>query len=211
VQYDWPRAIRLTTAEIKFWADQPQGTGAGVALPDSWELSYWDEAAQAWAPVPDPSAAGTSGDEFNRMTFGPVTTARLRATVHANGDGTQFSAVAATEWRVLADDPGTGPSDPAVTVTAEARCLAGSATLAVRAVNDHDGPIDVTFTTPYGTRTMTGIEPDRTAYQSFATRTAQVDGGTVTIRVTAEVDGRGDGDTVTRQLQAEYEEATCRP
>jgi hypothetical protein len=205
VQYAWPRPIRLTAAEIKFWNDQPQGTGVGVARPDSWELSYWDEAAQEWAPVPDPSPSGTSSVEFNRMTFSPVTTSRLRATIHTNGDGTQFSAVAATEWRVIADDPGAEPSGPAVTVTAEVRCLAGRATLAVRTVNDHDGPVDVTFTTPYGTRSMTGIEPGRAAYQSFATRAAQVEGGSVTVRVT----GKVDGEPVTRDLTAPYTGQSC--
>lgn len=207
IQYDWPRPIRLTAAELKFWNDQPQGTGAGVARPDSWELSYWDEADQEWTPVPDPSPAGTSPTEFNRMTFGAVTTTRLRATIHANGDGTLFSAVAATEWRVIADDPGAGPSGPAATVTAQARCLAGSATLAVRAVNDHDDPVDVTFTTPYGTHSTTGVEPGRAAYQSFATRAARIEGGAVTVRVTGQVDGTD----VTRELPAGYEAASCRP
>jgi hypothetical protein len=180
----------------------------GVAPPDSWELSYWDETAQEWAPVPDPSAAGTSTSELNRMTFGAVTTSRLRATVHANGDGTQFSAVAATEWRVIADDPGTGgPVEPAVTVTAEARCLAGSATLAVRTVNDHDGPVDLTLTTPYGTREFTGVAPGRAAYQSFATRTAQVDGGSVTVQVSGEVDG----EPATHEITTRYDQVDCRP
>jgi hypothetical protein len=201
-QYSWPRPIRLTAAEIRFWADQPQGTGAGVAPPDSWELSYWDEAAQEWSPVPDPSPAGTSTDELNRMTFEPVTTSRLRATIHANGDGAGFSAVAATEWRVIADDPGTGgPAEPAVTVTAEARCLAGSATLAVRAVNDHDGPVDVRIVTPYGTREISAVAPGQAAYQSFATRAGQVEGDDVTVQVTA--------DTVTRELTTPYERVSC--
>lgn len=205
-EYTWPRPIRLTAAEIKFWADQPQGTGAGVAPPDSWELSYWDEAAQDWASVPEPSPAGTSTDQLNRMTFGPVTTSRLRATIHANGDGTSFSAVAATEWRVIADDPGTEqPADPAVTVTAEARCLAGSATLAVRAVNDHDGPVDVRIGTPYGTREVTAVAPGQAAYQSFATRAGQVDGGAVTVRVTGEVDG----DAVTHEVTTPYAGVSC--
>jgi hypothetical protein len=208
VRYDWPRPIRLTAAEIKFWADQPQGTGAGVAQPDSWELSYWDEAAGEWAPVPDPSTAGTSTSELNRMTFGPVTTSRLRATVHANGDGTRYSAVAATEWRVIADDPGSGgPAEPAVTVTAEARCLAGGATLAVRAVNDHDGPVDLTLVTPHGTRELTDVAPGRAAYQSFAARAAQVDAGAVTVRVGGSVGG----DAVTRELVASYAGVSCGP
>ncbi|GAA4717681.1 Ig-like domain (group 4) [Promicromonospora umidemergens] len=205
-QYSWPRPIRLTAAEIKFWADQPQGTGAGVARPDSWELSYWDETAQDWAPVADPSPGGTSTDQLNRMTFEPVTTSRLRATIHANGDGTSYSAVAATEWRVLADDPGAGgPAEPAVTVTAEARCLAGSATLAVRAVNDHDSAVDVRIGTPYGTREVTAVAPGQAAYQSFATRAGQVEDDSVTVRVTGEVDG----DAVTREITAPYVGVSC--
>jgi carbon monoxide dehydrogenase subunit G len=234
-QYTWPRAIRLTAAEIKFWNDQPQGTGAGVARPDSWELSYWDEATQEWTPVPGPSPAGTSATEFNRMTFGPVTTSRLRATIRANGDGTQYAAVAATEWRVIADDPGTGgPVGPAVTVTADARCVAGSATLAVRAVNDHDGPVDITLTTPYGTRSFADVAPGLAAYQSFAVRAASAEAGSVVVRATA-VDGDGGGGggagggagagaggsaggagedsgaALTREVTAEYEAVSCRP
>ncbi|MFD2796077.1 family 43 glycosylhydrolase [Promicromonospora vindobonensis] len=198
-QYSWPRPIRVTAAEIRFWADQPQGTGAGVAAPDSWELSYWDETAQDWAPVADPSPAGTSTDELNRMTFEPVTTSRLRATIRANGDGAGFSAVAATEWRVIADDPGTGgPGEPAVTVTAAARCLAGRATLAVRAVNDHDGPVDVRIVTPYGTSEVTDVAPGQAAYQSFATRSTQVDAGTVTVEVSGSA-----------EVTAPYEELSC--
>lgn len=115
VRYDWDRTFRLTAAEIKFWNDQPQGSGIGVARPDSWELQYWDESAGQWAPVPNPSGSGTSSSEFNRMTFDPVTTSRLRAIIHANGDGTQHSAVGATEWRVFAGDPDAERSSAAAT------------------------------------------------------------------------------------------------
>ena len=42
------------------------------------------------------SLGGTSTTAFNTVTFTPVTTAKLRATVRANGNGTTFSAVAIT-------------------------------------------------------------------------------------------------------------------
>src|SRR5690606_3204655 len=79
VRYDWSRPVRLTGAELKFWRDSNPGSGDGVVRPDSWLLEYWDDAAQAWEPVADPSGYGTSTTAFNTVTFEPVTTSRLRA------------------------------------------------------------------------------------------------------------------------------------
>ncbi|MEU5725506.1 Ig-like domain-containing protein [Micromonospora sp. NPDC047738] len=106
VQYDWSRPVRLVGTELKFWRDSNRGTGDGVAQPDGWVLQYWDEAASAWRDVTGAAAYGTSTTAFNTVTFDPVTTPRVRATVQANGNGTTYSAVAITEWRIFADDPG---------------------------------------------------------------------------------------------------------
>ncbi|MEV0154289.1 family 43 glycosylhydrolase [Micromonospora sp. NPDC050686] len=106
VQYDWSRPVRLAGTELKFWRDSNRGTGDGVAQPDGWVLQYWDEAGAGWRDVTGPSAYGTSTTAFNNVTFDPVTTRRVRATIRANGNGTTYSAVAITEWRVFADDPG---------------------------------------------------------------------------------------------------------
>ncbi|MFE9201272.1 family 43 glycosylhydrolase [Micromonospora sp. NPDC007230] len=106
VQYDWSRPVRLVGTELKFWRDSNRGAGDGVAQPDGWVLQYWDAAASAWRDVTGASAYGTSTTAFNTVTFDPVTTPRVRATVQANGNGTTYSAVAITEWRVFADDPG---------------------------------------------------------------------------------------------------------
>lgn len=202
IQYTWSRPIRLTGAEIKFWRDQPPGTGDGVAAPDSWVLQYWDGAA--WIDVADPSGYGTSTTAFNTVTFAPVTTDRLRATLAANGNGTTFSAVAATEWRVFADDPGVAPEVP-VTVEAETRCIGRNAFVAVRVTNDHDAPVDVRIETPYGTRTVDDVAPGRAAYQSFATRAAEVAAGEVTVQATGTVDG----EEATSQAGAAYQGVSC--
>ncbi|GIH25293.1 hypothetical protein Aph01nite_36030 [Acrocarpospora phusangensis] len=190
VQYDWSRPVRIISSELKFWRDSNQGTGDGVAQPDGWVLQYWDEAASAWRDVTGASPYGTSTTAFNSVTFDPVTTSRVRATVRANGNGTTYSAVAITEWRVFAQEP--APEEPAeipVTVTAQPRCLAGKAYLAVQVRNNHDGPADIAVETAYGERSFPGVASGANAYQSFATRAASIAAGSVTVRASGTVAG----------------------
>ncbi|WP_341483391.1 OmpL47-type beta-barrel domain-containing protein [Micromonospora cathayae] len=188
IQYDWARPVRITGTELKFWRDANQGTGEGVAAPDGWVLQYWDETGAVWRDVTGASGYGTSTTAFNTVTFDPVSTPRVRATIRANGNGTSYSAVAVTEWRVHADDPGVQAQLP-VTVTVQTRCLAGRAYVAVQARNDHDTPVDLTLTTGYGERTFAKVAPGANAYQSFATRTASVPAGQVTVRATGTLAG----------------------
>jgi hypothetical protein len=202
VQYEWSRPIRLTGAELKFWRDADRGTGNGVAEPDGWVLQYWDGAA--WKDVTGASPYGTSTTAFNTVTFDPVTTSLLRATIAANGNGSTHSAVAVTEWRVFADDPGTQPV-LAVTATAQPRCIAGRAYVAVQAHNGHSSTVDIVVHTPYGERTFAGVASAAFAYQSFAVRAATVPAGSVTVSATGTVDGR----SVTTTITAEYAALTC--
>ncbi|WP_069387294.1 purple acid phosphatase family protein [Cellulosimicrobium cellulans] len=74
-----------------------------------------------------------------------------------------------------------------VEVTAQSRCLAGKAYVAVRATNGEDVPVDVTLATPFGTRAVEAVAPGRSAYQSFPVRSTSVDAATVT--VTGTLDG----------------------
>ncbi|WP_371786260.1 family 43 glycosylhydrolase [Streptosporangium subroseum] len=202
VQYDWSRPVRITGTELKFWRDSNQGTGDGVAQPDGWVLQYWDEATSAWRDVPGASAYGTSTTAFNDVTFDPITTSRVRATVRADGNGTTYSAVAITEWRVFAQEP--APEEPAeipVTITVTPRCLAGKAYLAVQARNDHDAAASITLQSAYGERSVPNVAPGANAYQSFATRTASIAAGTVTVRAADE--------ETTSVHTAEYPALTC--
>jgi hypothetical protein len=172
IQYDWDRPVRLTGAELKFWRDSDRGTGDGVAEPDGWKLQYWD--GSAFQDVAGATAYGTSSTAFNTVTFTPVTTSRLRATIDADFNGTTYSAVAVTEWRVFADDRGT----TAVTATAAPRCIAGKAYLAVNAHNDGDSAVDVTVDTAYGNKAFAGVAAGTDAYQSFAVRGTAIPAGT---------------------------------
>ena len=71
--------------------------------------------------------------------------------------------------------------------TARSQCLAGNAYVAVRATNADTVPVDVTLSTPYGERAVTGVQPGASAYQAFPVRAADVAAGT------ARVGARGDG------------------
>jgi len=97
----------------------------------------------------------------------------------------------------------TAPADDAlvVTTTARAQCLAGTAYVAVRATNDDTVPVDVTLETPFGTRTVTGVEPGRSAYQAFSVRAASVEAGT------AHVSASGDGRTAS--VDVAHEAVSC--
>ncbi|WP_083259509.1 family 16 glycoside hydrolase [Cellulosimicrobium cellulans] len=93
------------------------------------------------------------------------------------------------------------PEELAIDATAQVRCLAGKAYVAVRATNADTVPADVTLTTPFGTKTVTGVEPGRSAYQSFPVRSASVDAGSA--QVTASGDGR------TAALELPYDATSC--
>ncbi len=111
-----------------------------------------------------------------------------------------YVSTAGTTTTTLTLTVGDGaPAGPAVTVTTETRCLAGKVYVAVRAQNDDDAPLTVRLDTPFGTRTVNGIEPGKNAYQSFATRASSVEAGEVTVVAT---DAEGRSTTVTEQYDA---------
>jgi len=70
---------------------------------------------------------------------------------------------------------------PALDVETSARCLAGTAYVAVRATNAGDVPADVVLETPFGRRTVASVTPGKAAYQSFSTRASAVDAGSATV------------------------------
>ncbi|WP_430784181.1 family 43 glycosylhydrolase [Actinoplanes sp. G11-F43] len=181
IQYDWSRPIRLTGAEIKFWRDSNQGTGDGVAEPGAWKLQSWD--GTAWQDVTGASGYGTSTTAFNTVTFDPVVTSRLRAVISADGNGTTYSAVAVTEWRVIAAEQASVP----LTVSAQSRCVGGKAYVAVTARNGGAAAVDIALVSAYGNRTVSNVAPGAGAYQSFAARSASVPAGSASAAVGATV------------------------
>ncbi|WP_206535637.1 family 43 glycosylhydrolase [Microbacterium sp. 4R-513] len=106
LQYDWDTPVRVDRARIKFWRDVAPGTGNGVSDPSSWVLQYWD--AGEWKNVPNPSGYPTTTTAVHTVTFGAVTTSRLRAVLNAAPNAAnppQYSALAVEEWEVHQAQP----------------------------------------------------------------------------------------------------------
>jgi hypothetical protein len=105
LQYTWPAAVRVSGSDITFWHDSPQGTGDGVAVPASWKLQYLDADGTTWHDMTGADQYGTADTGSNPTQFDPVTTTAVRAVFNADSNGTTYSAVGVSEWKVLADTP----------------------------------------------------------------------------------------------------------
>nr|BFE61206.1 hypothetical protein GCM10020063_057320 [Dactylosporangium thailandense] len=91
---------------------------------------------------------------------------------------------------------------PELTVAVEARTqrIGGTVYVSVNARNDDSVPLTIELVTPYGSRTVEGVAPGKSAYQAFNSRAASVPAGTVTVRATGVVGGQ----TVTAEFEASY-------
>ncbi len=142
------------------------------------------DAVALYAPAEEIGSVTVASGELATVTWGdlePGTTHAWAVTAASASGGVAVSPVSTFT---------TAPADGGLVVdtTARSQCMAGAAYVAVRAANADSVPVDVTLTTPYGERTVTGVQPGASAYQAFAVRAADVAAGTA--RVTAGGDGR---------------------
>lgn len=72
------------------------------------------------------------------------------------------------------------PTSP-VEVTAQSRCLAGKAYVAVRATNTSDAAVPVELSTAYGSKAADAVAPGTSLYQAFAVRSTDVEAGEATV------------------------------
>lgn len=70
--FDKPRKISSVSV---YWFDDAR-SGGGCRVPSSWRLLY--QSAGEWKPVKGSSAFGTLVDQYNRVSFTPVTATALR-------------------------------------------------------------------------------------------------------------------------------------
>ncbi|GAA5066012.1 hypothetical protein HNP84_001225 [Thermocatellispora tengchongensis] len=74
----WSTAQTLNRAEVYFFDDDQ-----GIDMPSSWKLQYWN--GSAYADVPGAGAYTLAKDQYNTVTFTPVTTTRLRVLLTGTG------------------------------------------------------------------------------------------------------------------------------
>src|SRR5690606_7845762 len=131
------------------------------------------------------SADGETWTTFDQsVTNAPAADARVG--LFALGASADTGAPASFgHFRVVGEDV----EPVAVTVTVETRCMAGKVFVAVRAANDDTVPLAITLETPFGSKEFADVAPGANAYQSFASRAAAVDAGTVTVTAT-DAEGR---------------------
>jgi len=164
-------------------------------LPDKVEVSYNDGSRDNQAIGVnwrfDPAIVNTAG----------------RYTVIGDLILPDYVSEAGTTRTTLTLTVGDPPETPAwdVTVQARTQCTGSNVHVLVNARNDDDVPLTIELVTPYGSRTVTGVAPGKSAYQAFNTRAKSVPAGTATVKVTGTVDG----EPVTARIDAPFAALTC--
>ena len=92
VQYTWDAPVSVGESAVYWFDDAPQG---GCRAPKSWDLHYLF--GNEWLPVQSPSEYDTALNQYNVVSFTPVTTTALRLSVRLQRD---FSA-GILEWKIL--------------------------------------------------------------------------------------------------------------
>lgn len=113
----------------------------------------------------------------------------------------QFAAAveALTSALDALSEPAPAPSLD-VAVSTSTRVLAGKQYLTVAVTNGDEVPVDVTITTPYGTKRFTAVKPGAVASASMNSRLSAMPAGEVTVEATGVVDGK----TVTVRTTTAY-------
>ncbi|MEA1648887.1 glycoside hydrolase family 127 protein [Nitrospirillum sp. BR 11164] len=89
IEYSWDVPVRTNVVDVYWWLGGWKG-----ALPTGWRVSAWD--GKRFVPVRNAQGLGLAPDTYNRTTFDPVTTTRLRLDI----DPAAKSSVGVLQWRV---------------------------------------------------------------------------------------------------------------
>jgi hypothetical protein len=96
IELDWSQPITTNGSSVYFLDD-----GGGVRLPASWVVQYWN--GSAFVNVPNASTYPAADNTFNAVSFGSVTTTKLRVSLRS-GQG----SVGVIQW-VVPSIPGSAP------------------------------------------------------------------------------------------------------
>lgn len=201
VQYDWTEPLTVDATSVYF-VHNLDANGAGIAVPKAWKAQYRDDDGE-WIDVVGASAYGTEVDEYNTVSFDPVTTDAIRLVLIAQGTVDGSGSLGIKEWQVL--EEGTAAPSFDVDVVTTTRCVAGKVVLVATVANRGDQPVDVSVVTPYGTKTLTAVGAGKSQNHSFTTRLSTMPPGTIDLRITGSIDG----EDVTEQRTVTIDEKPC--
>jgi DUF1680 family protein len=176
------------TAQYVLWV--PEGTGAVAFDADPWLPSGLVKTGGILIDDTQPRAVA--------LAPGQETTIGI--------DGFAQDHTTSARYSVVVRE-GTPAPELDVLLTASTRCVAGKVVLTTTIANADGVPVDAAVTTPYGSKSLTGVAPGRSVSQAFTTRLADVGATGVTAQVAAMVDGRA----VEAQLTATAPALACGP
>jgi hypothetical protein len=87
----FPKATEVSQVELYWFDDSGRGQ---VRVPASWRVLYQD--GNQWKPIETQDAYGVATDQYNKVTFKPVTTPALSVEITAQPE----FAVGVQEWKV---------------------------------------------------------------------------------------------------------------
>ncbi|QDB78780.1 hypothetical protein FE251_04860 [Georgenia wutianyii] len=99
----------------------------------------------------------------------------------------------------------TAGGELAIDSAATVRCVAGRAHVVVRVTNESAVPVAVEIGTPFGTRSVAGLDAGRAVSVAFASRQTEIAAGTASVVAT----GLVDGSPVTSRADGTYLAAAC--
>lgn len=111
LEYRWDTPVEINGSRIWFFADQPAGSGIGVAPPKDWQLLYWNDGG--WKPVLTPDSYPSGAGEYLDVSFPTITTRCLRVALTASTDGKSHAGMGVEEWEVLSPKAQMLKSEPA--------------------------------------------------------------------------------------------------
>jgi len=88
VELDWSSPVTTNGSDVYFADD-----GGGLRLPASWTVQYWN--GSAFTAVPKPTGYPAADNTFNHVSFGSITTTRLRVVMQSG-----LGSVGVIQWVV---------------------------------------------------------------------------------------------------------------
>lgn len=176
----------ISAAQIN-WKEVGHGYTTDNAV--QYTLEYRDIESNSWQPLVDRSE-NTTPYTADYVTFDRVLTHAVRLKITGTTEDVPVGVAELNvfgENRTLVVEKGMLPSDVdevSVDVEVQARCLAGRAFLAVRALNTDEAPAAIELTTAFGTRQFEDVAVGKTAFHTFSTRQDALEAGTVSVSAT---------------------------